>query len=746
MSLCQRRDTHGIAVEFPVLTEAGQRQLFRLYGYDDRCLFCAAVSIVPLLPSDIFTSVREELLGEAQRSPGLLADLANLERYIAESYSARSFIELLQNADDAEATRFLVTRHGEWLICANDGRAFSRQDFYSLCRSASSAKQRGQTIGYRGIGFKSVVGVASSVHLLSGELRTTFSRELTRACLGSDTPSPLVRIPHPIALDQNNSIFATIQKLEQAGYSTVFVLGGLDAERVQDEFDQFDADYLLFLRHISEATLDGPHPRSYRCKRKSLDVNAREVSIGGPDRHASWRIVHVGSCDIAYSLVDGQPVPLNAASAIAHAFLPTLESTGFGIRINADFSTDPSRTRIIFDDATLSCIDDAAEAVAGTISNNLLAQDGDNNLLACLTPTADLATIALQKRSFRTELIARVKKRLDHLKEQVTLAPSWLNAPDAQNLAASLKCKVLEAPTAQCEAQTNFMRYLGVKMLTAESVAKAAETMPLSPKGCADLVSLCVRNVASGINLRQLVDKPIWRATGSPAPTNLAALASTKAALDENVIAAINASGVTSTELGRMLKTAGMRDESIGVLLPGVVLSSLTAAPSPVVSPDLDKSPSENDLPQPAFDPLLPTVTARSIQAKTANVITSRSLPAWRSAEQYVAAMLSEHGYQVEDRSRQNLGYDLYAEKDARKYYVEVKLLDYAGQPFIITSNEEVVARECGESYIIALTLRGTDSNVHIRYVHDPARTMKFVRQCRQWVWECSDYEFKSSQ
>jgi hypothetical protein len=92
---------------------------------------------------------------------------------------ARRF-ELLQNADDAKATRFLVTRHGEWLVCANDGQAFSRQDFYSLCRNASSAKQRGQTIGYRGIGFRSVVGVAASVYLLSGELRgATFSRDLT---------------------------------------------------------------------------------------------------------------------------------------------------------------------------------------------------------------------------------------------------------------------------------------------------------------------------------------------------------------------------------------------------------------------------------------------------------------------------------------------------------------------------------------------------------------------------------------
>ena len=695
-----------------------------------------------LTSSEIFTSVRNELLGEAQRSPGLLADLANLERYIAETYSARSFIELLQNADDAQATRFLVTRHGEWLVCANDGQAFSRQDFYSLCRSASSAKHRGQTIGYRGIGFKSVVGVATSVHLLSGELRATFSRDLTQLCLGSHTPAPLVRIPHELTLNQNESVLDHVQQLEQSGYSTIFILGGLDAERVQDEFDQFDADYLLFLRHIGDAVLAGATPRSYHCERRSLDASTREVTIGGPDRHSAWRIQHIGQCDIAFSLVGNKPLPLNAAAAIAHAFLPTLESTGFGVRINADFSTDPSRTRIIFDDATLACIDDAAQAIADKISEAALAPDGDSNLLACLTPTTDLATLALQKRSFRTELISRVKKRLDHLKEKITLAPSWLNSPDAQNLASSLNQTLLAPSPSQPDVQTNFMRYLGVKILSPESVIKAAETVLISPKGCAEVVSHCVRNVGSGVSLRQLIDKPVWIGTGSAAPVSLTMLASKRNTLDNELIEMINATGITSIELGRMLKSAGLQSESLLMVLPGVGTETLAIALAPVQEQSSILSSSVEVSSQQPFDPLLPNTAPQTGSTPAASIITSRSLQAWRGAEQYVAMMLGEHGYQVEDRSRQNLGYDLYVEKEGRKYYVEVKLLDYAGQPFIITTNEETVARECGDAYIIALTLRGSNDGVHIQFVHDPARALKFVRQCRQWVWECSEYEF----
>lgn len=691
---------------------------------------------------EILTSVRDELLGEAKRSPGLLADLANLERYIAETYSARSFIELLQNADDAKATRFLVTRHGDWLVCANDGQAFSRQDFYSLCRSASSAKHRGETIGYRGIGFKSVVGVATSVHLLSGELCATFSRDLTQLCLGSHTPVPLVRIPHALALNPNDPVLDLVRQLEQAGYSTIFILGGLDAERAQDEFDQFDADYLLFLRHIDEAVLSGAAPRSYHCERRMLDASTREVVIGGPDRRSAWRIQHVGQCDIAFSLVDNKPVPLNAAAAIAHAFLPTLESTGFGVRINADFSTDPSRTRIIFDDATLACIEDAAQAIADKISEAALVPDGDSNLLTCLTPTADLATLALQKRSFRTELISRVKKRLNHLKEKITIAPSWLNSPDARNLASSLNQTLLVPSPSQRDVQTSFMRYLGVTTLSAESVIKTAETVLISPKGCAEVVTHCMRNVGSGVSLRQLIEKPVWIGTRSAAPTSLTTLASKRTTLDNELIGAINAAGITSIELGRMLKSAGLHNESLLIVLPGAGAEALAVTPTPVPEQSSILNSSVEASSQRPFDPLLPNTAPQTKSTPAASIITSRSLPAWRGAEQYVALALGKHGYQVEDRSRQNLGYDLYVEKEGRKYYVEVKLLDYAGQPFIITTNEEAVARECGDTYIIALTLRDSNDGVHIQFVHDPAQALKFVRQCRQWVWECSEYDF----
>lgn len=157
-----------------------------------------------------FTQIRQNLLSEAIASPNLLSDLAGLEAYVAESYNNRSFIELLQNADDAGATEFYIECIDNCLIVANNGRDFSDTDITSLCRSASSSKRRGQTIGYRGIGFKSVVGFAKEIHLISGDYEITFSKDKTSRIIPQAQKVPLIRIPHIIDTGRKTKCTVTL--------------------------------------------------------------------------------------------------------------------------------------------------------------------------------------------------------------------------------------------------------------------------------------------------------------------------------------------------------------------------------------------------------------------------------------------------------------------------------------------------------------------------------------------------------
>jgi len=118
------------------------------------------------------------------------------------------------------------------------------------------------------------------------------------------------------------------------------------------------------------------------------------------------------------------------------------------------------------------------------------------------------------------------------------------------------------------------------------------------------------------------------------------------------------------------------------------------------------------------------------------------SLKRWRSAEQQVLELLLAGGCNVKDVSRQNIGYDIEGiEPTGKEVCVEVKLIDYPGQPFTLTSNEEAVARLKGNAYVIAL-VRQTDTHLEVAFIRDPVSHLRLVRQCKQWVWECNDYTF----
>ncbi|MGZ3527621.1 MAG: protein NO VEIN domain-containing protein, partial [Vulcanimicrobiaceae bacterium] len=116
------------------------------------------------------------------------------------------------------------------------------------------------------------------------------------------------------------------------------------------------------------------------------------------------------------------------------------------------------------------------------------------------------------------------------------------------------------------------------------------------------------------------------------------------------------------------------------------------------------------------------------------------SLTRWRGAEQIVTQILTAQGFIVEDVSRQNIGYDLRAVKAAASVCIEVKHVEAMGKPFILTMNEETVAREKRNQYAIAIIAQG-DEGVSFGLVRDPVQTLKMDRQCRQWVWECSSYD-----
>ncbi|MCL5734826.1 MAG: ATPase [Actinobacteria bacterium] len=128
-------------------------------------------------PPPYFESVR---LHAAQRWDQLEADpeLAGpWHQLFKQVQSPRHVLsELLQNADDAGATEATVRIEDGAFVFTHNGEDFTEEHFASLCRFGYSNKRALQTIGFRGVGFKSTFSLGDSVALRTPSLSVRFHR------------------------------------------------------------------------------------------------------------------------------------------------------------------------------------------------------------------------------------------------------------------------------------------------------------------------------------------------------------------------------------------------------------------------------------------------------------------------------------------------------------------------------------------------------------------------------------------
>jgi len=104
------------------------------------------------------------------------------ERDAARDYHGRELLELLQNADDAGAeietkNRVLIELGDDGFLIANTGKPFTTGSVMSLMIPNYSPKKLSRTrlIGYKGLGFRSVLGWASEIGITSHGLQIGFS-------------------------------------------------------------------------------------------------------------------------------------------------------------------------------------------------------------------------------------------------------------------------------------------------------------------------------------------------------------------------------------------------------------------------------------------------------------------------------------------------------------------------------------------------------------------------------------------
>ncbi len=669
-------------------------------------------------------NIQAEFLREALSAPSLFADLAKVELYIAESYRSRAFIELLQNADDSNACRFLVRQAGKHLLVANDGRTFSNDDVVALCRSGASNKRRGGgSIGYRGIGFKSVAGIANEIDVISGDHKFRFSKSLTKQQLNIDSDVPLIRVPHPLASNHIQCL-PHIEMLLTEGMKTVFILSGLDDRMIAEEAESFDESAMLFLNNIDRVEIELPRVKrvlSRSAKQREDGLSVEQIDSGDRQRH--WLVAsgESDSAKVAFALEGDRVVPASVPQSVIHSFMPTTEFSGALLKLNGDFSTDPSRKSVDMNDASVSAFDQCVAALANVMRRAVLS----NNIPGMFSPFLLAAPV---EGRFRVRLRDALLRHLDAVAFQVTglsfppieirLRPDWLPYTDYESL-----CKhtahIPHGILVQHPQLPDFLRWLGAKMLSLEETLILMLDNSISPVGCAQIFSRAARQFRYDLTaerIESLVNAPLLPIADGAR--------SCREYRGEPLLPEFRdflLQRQESEDIRYLSKRLGLPDGMIGALAPRQEPVQRITLPAGDVSSSQDDTTSARH-PDPFKAP--------------------PAIKAWRSAEQNALAWLSALSSvaAVKDVSQANVGYDIdVIWNNGQRSYVEVKSVARYGDAFRLTNNEHATAYQLGLEYLLAIVVNASD-RFDIRFIRDPIRTLNLEKRCEQWSWYSENY------
>jgi hypothetical protein len=290
-------------------------------------------------------------------------DVGNYGGLLVDLYSDRThfLLELLQNAQDARATRVRFDLHPDRLEIRHDGRHFTEADVTGICGIKHSTKADDpDQIGRFGVGFKSVYAYTSRPTVHCG-----------------DEHFQIEDYVHPHAVDpiDPGSGWSTLQILP---FDRSDVTPEAAVDQISHGLQRLSGRTILFLSNLTELEWFAPGGLSDHILRETrTDRAARRVCLltsADSEHEEEWlvfdRPVHLadgvdpGTVEVAFALTrddNGAELITPADGTELVAFFPTSRETHVGFLIQGPFVPTAARDNVR-DDHTLNrrLVDEAA--------------------------------------------------------------------------------------------------------------------------------------------------------------------------------------------------------------------------------------------------------------------------------------------------------------------------------------------------------------------------------------------------
>lgn len=385
--------------------------------------------------------------------PDELVSSYNREESHASSYEGRELLELIQNADDSGAeypkpNSMLIQLTSNALFVANTGVPFSPDGIKSLMVSDNSPKQlqKGRCIGYKGLGFRSVLGWASSIVILSGKLAVGFSkkkavewlnvlvkenssvREKIEKVRKEGLLNPIATLSVPYIFDETSStqtltdeVCQTLYGLHEKGYDTVICLVFDKQEETYQkalkQIKNIGAEILLFLQNLEKLEIvTAEVTTGWEVERHETEViiNPRSES------QQIWKLFSASGEIPENHRRPNQPLVSRYEIKLAtqkrdlethrlFVYFPTEVLFPFPLIAHATFELTDNRQHLIESGINRDISDRLAELIADS-AEKLIDPENPWNALWSVTPHGNIDPVLL-KLGFEEKLKTEIKSR-----------------------------------------------------------------------------------------------------------------------------------------------------------------------------------------------------------------------------------------------------------------------------------------------------------------------------------------------
>jgi hypothetical protein len=310
---------------------------------------------------------------ESSRNTRLGDDATSMLRIISESVFARSahfILELLQNAEDSgkdlrHAGEIEFSISPRRIRVSNNGSAFTHSNVDAICGVRPSKKPEEGTLGFLGIGFKSVFKISDSAEIRSGDFHFKFDK----SCHANPDNVPWQIMP----------IWVDHPSEETSTGLTTFILPFRSQEAYQQtlaELRKLDVHVFLFLKWLKRLRIidESAGKTSTIDNRSEKDGILSIAKDGKPFHFAVFResveVPHKVATDPALIFYKRQNVkrrevviafgldeennlqPIDEAGALGSvaSFLPLVEEkSGAKFLLQSDFLVQPGREAIQYE-------------------------------------------------------------------------------------------------------------------------------------------------------------------------------------------------------------------------------------------------------------------------------------------------------------------------------------------------------------------------------------------------------------